>query len=108
MKVELANRLAGSGEYYFSQKLREIEGLNKQGAAVINLGIGSPDLAPDAEVINTLQAESQKSNVHGYQSYKGAAALREAMASWYQKWYGVILDPATEILPLIGSKEGIM
>ncbi len=108
MNIEVANRLAGIGEYYFSQKLREIEGLNKQGAAVINLGIGSPDLAPDAEVIDTLQTESHKPNVHGYQSYKGVAALREAMASWYQKWYSVKLDPATEILPLIGSKEGIM
>lgn len=108
MKIEVANRLNGIGEYYFSQKLREIESLNKSGAAVINLGIGSPDLAPDTEVINTLQSESSKPNVHAYQSYKGAAALREAMAKWYQKWYGVILDPTTEILPLIGSKEGIM
>jgi LL-diaminopimelate aminotransferase len=108
MKIEVANRLNGIGEYYFSQKLREIENLNKEGATVINLGIGSPDLAPDAEVISTLQAESSKPNVHAYQSYKGAAALREAMAAWYKKWYGVSLDPATEILPLIGSKEGIM
>ena len=108
MKIELANRLNGIGEYYFSQKLREIDGMNKQGANVINLGIGSPDQAPDADVINTLETESRKPNVHGYQSYKGAAALREAMASWYQKWYGVTLDPVTEILPLIGSKEGIM
>lgn len=108
MKIEVANRLNGIGEYYFSQKLREIESMNREGAAVINLGIGSPDLAPDAEVINTLQCESSKPNVHAYQSYKGAAALREAMASWYQKWYSVTLDPTTEILPLIGSKEGIM
>lgn len=108
MKIEVANRLNGIGEYYFSQKLREIENLNREGATVINLGIGSPDLAPDAEVIGTLQAESSKPNVHGYQNYKGAAALREAMAAWYKKWYSVSLDPATEILPLIGSKEGIM
>ena len=108
MKIEVANRLNGIGEYYFSQKLREIEALNKEGAAVINLGIGSPDLAPDATVINTLQTESSKPNVHAYQSYKGAAALREAMAAWYQKWYCVSLDPVSEILPLIGSKEGIM
>jgi LL-diaminopimelate aminotransferase len=108
MKIEVANRLNGIGEYYFSQKLREIEGMNKEGKAVINLGIGSPDLAPDAGVIKTLQTESNKPNVHAYQSYKGAAALREAMAAWYQKWYSVALDPATEILPLIGSKEGIM
>ncbi|GAA4748008.1 pyridoxal phosphate-dependent aminotransferase [Flavisolibacter ginsenosidimutans] len=108
MKIELANRLAGIGEYYFSQKLREIDELNKAGKAVINLGIGSPDLAPDADVIKTLQTESNKPNVHGYQSYKGVAALREAIAAWYQKWYGVSLDAATEVLPLIGSKEGIM
>src|SRR5829696_5642180 len=102
MKIEVANRLNGIGEYYFSQKLREIEGLNKQGAAVINLGIGSPDLAPDAEVINTLQTESSKPNVHAYQNYKGVAALREAMSAWYKNWYDVMLDPATEVLPLIG------
>lgn len=108
MKIDVSNRLHGIGEYYFSQKLREIEAMNKEGAAVINLGIGSPDMAPDAAVIDTLQGESRKPNINGYQSYKGVAALREAMAAWYQKWYGVILDPATEILPLIGSKEGIM
>lgn len=108
MKIEVANRLNGIGEYYFSQKLREIEALNKEGAAVINLGIGSPDLPPDAAVVETLQAESSKPNVHAYQGYKGVAALREAMAAWYSRWYNVSLDPATEILPLIGSKEGIM
>lgn len=108
MKIEIAKRLNGIGEYYFSQKLREIEAMNKEGAAVINLGIGSPDLAPDAGVIETLQQESSKANVHAYQSYKGVAALRDAMAAWYRQWYGVELNPATEILPLIGSKEGIM
>lgn len=108
MKIELANRLNGIGEYYFSQKLREIDGMNKEGKAVINLGIGSPDMAPDVAVIETLQAESRKPNVHAYQSYKGVPALREAMAKWYEKWYGVELDPTTEILPLIGSKEGII
>src|SRR5215203_3816446 len=108
MKIQVAHRLNGIGEYYFSQKLREIEAMNKAGAAVINLGIGSPDLAPDAEVINMLQTQSAKSNVHAYQNYKGVADLREAMAAWYQKWYSVLLEPATEILPLIGSKEGIM
>jgi len=108
MKIELANRLNGIGEYYFSQKLREIDELNKAGKVIINLGIGSPDMAPDAEVIKTLQTESSKPNVHGYQSYKGAVVLREAIAAWYQKWYDVSLDAATEVLPLIGSKEGIM
>src|ERR1043166_8136824 len=108
MKIELANRLNGIGEYYFSQKLREIDNMNKQGANVISLGIGSPDLAPEKQVIETLQTESSKPNVHAYQSYKGVAALRGQMASWYKRWYSVDLDPATEILPLIGSKEGIM
>ncbi|HEX8315856.1 MAG TPA: aminotransferase class I/II-fold pyridoxal phosphate-dependent enzyme [Flavisolibacter sp.] len=108
MKIQVANRLNGIGEYYFSQKLREIEEMNKAGAAVINLGIGSPDMAPDADVLHTLQAESSKSTVHAYQGYKGVAALRESIAAWYQKWYNVSLDAATEILPLIGSKEGIM
>lgn len=108
MNIEVANRLNGIGEYYFSKKLKEIEDLNKQGEAVINLGIGSPDMPPHPDVIKVLQEESAKSNVHAYQSYKGAEVLRKAFSEWYQKWYGVELDPATEILPLIGSKEGIM
>lgn len=108
MKMELANRLNGIGEYYFSKKLSEIAEMNKQGEPVINLGIGSPDLPPHASVIETLHTEALKPNVHGYQSYKGAEALRKAFSDWYKKWYGVELNPATEILPLIGSKEGIM
>ncbi len=108
MQLDVANRLNGIGEYYFSQKLREIEELNKQGTPVINLGIGSPDMPPHPEVIKVLHEESKKSNVHGYQAYKGAIALRKAMSDWYKKWYGVELNPDTEILPLIGSKEGIM
>jgi LL-diaminopimelate aminotransferase len=108
MKIELANRLNGIGEYYFSKKLSEIGELNKQGDAVINLGIGSPDMPPHPLVIETLQTEAAKPNVHAYQSYKGAEVLRNAFAAWYKKWYGVDLSPATEILPLIGSKEGIM
>lgn len=106
--ISAAKRLDGIGEYYFSQKLREIESLNKAGKNVINLGIGSPDLPPHPDVIKVLQEESTKPNVHGYQGYKGIAALRNAFAQWYQTWYGVSLDPDTEILPLIGSKEGIM
>lgn len=106
--MEVANRLNGIGEYYFSQKLREIEELNKQGKNIINLGIGSPDLPPHPLVIEELNAQSAKPNVHSYQSYKGSAILRGAIASWYEKWYGVSLNPDTEILPLIGSKEGNM
>ncbi len=100
--------MEGIGEYYFSQKLREIDELNKQGVNVINLGIGSPDLPPHPDVIKTLNEVSVKPNVHAYQSYKGLPALRRAMSEWYKQWYGVDLNPDTEILPLIGSKEGIM
>ncbi|MEO9003995.1 MAG: aminotransferase class I/II-fold pyridoxal phosphate-dependent enzyme [Ginsengibacter sp.] len=82
--------------------------MNQQGRQVINLGIGSPDRPPHPEVIKTLQEEAAKTNQHGYQNYKGSPILRTAMAKWYQKWYGVALDPNTELLPLIGSKEGIM
>ena len=108
MKVDVSYRLNGIGEYYFSGKLKEIEELNKQGEAVINLGIGSPDMPPHPEVISVLQEESAKSTVHAYQGYKGVEVLRKAFSVWYQKNYGVALDPAFEILPLIGSKEGIM
>ena len=108
MTVTTSKRLEGIGEYYFSQKLREIDELNKAGKNVINLGIGSPDLPPHPDVIRVLQEESAKPNVHAYQSYKGSPVLRKAMAAWYHQWYGVQLDPDTEILPLIGSKEGIM
>ncbi|MBX2922939.1 MAG: aminotransferase class I/II-fold pyridoxal phosphate-dependent enzyme [Chitinophagaceae bacterium] len=103
-----AKRLDGIGEYYFSTKLREIDELNRQGKQVINLGIGSPDLPPHPDVIKTLQEESARSNVHAYQNYKGSPILRKAIAEWYQTWYRVALNPDTEILPLIGSKEGIM
>jgi LL-diaminopimelate aminotransferase len=103
-----AKRLDGIGEYYFSQKLREIDMLNKAGKQVINLGIGSPDLPPHADVIKTLHEEASKPNVHAYQSYKGSPVLRNAVSAWYQQWYNVTIDADTEILPLIGSKEGIM
>jgi aspartate/methionine/tyrosine aminotransferase len=106
--MNTSKRLEGIGEYYFSQKLREIDELNRQGKNIINLGIGSPDQPPHPDVIRTLQEESAKPNVHGYQSYKGSPVLRKAVADWYRQWYGVDLDPDTEILPLIGSKEGIM
>jgi aspartate/methionine/tyrosine aminotransferase len=106
--MKTADRLEGIGEYYFSQKLREIEVLNQQGKAVINLGIGSPDTPPHDDVLHELKQQSGKDNVHAYQSYKGVASLREAIASWYRKWYDVGLDAASQILPLMGSKEGIM
>jgi aspartate/methionine/tyrosine aminotransferase len=106
--MQTAKRLDGIGEYYFSQKLREIDELNKQGKNIINLGIGSPDLPPHPDVIKVLQEESAKPNVHAYQSYKGSPVLRNAMRDWYQRWYNVELNADAEILPLIGSKEGIM
>ncbi len=108
MQIEKAKRLSGIGEYYFSQKLREIEQLNQQGKNIINLGIGSPDLPPHPSVIEVLQLEAAKPNAHAYQSYKGSSVLRNAIADWYQKWYQVDLNADTEILPLLGSKEGIM
>jgi LL-diaminopimelate aminotransferase len=103
-----ANRLNGINEYYFSQKLREIDAMNAAGNNVINLGIGSPDLPPHPDVIASLQEESVKPTSHSYQNYKGSPILRNAMASWYAEWYGVSLDADSEILPLLGSKEGIM
>jgi aspartate/methionine/tyrosine aminotransferase len=108
MTVATSTRLEGIGEYYFSQKLREIEELNKQGKNIINLGIGSPDLPPHPDVVKVLQEEAEKSNTHAYQSYKGSPVLRNAIAACYAKWYGVTINPDTEVLPLIGSKEGIM
>ena len=108
MKIVTAKRIDSVNEYYFSRKLKEIEVLNQTGEKVINLGIGSPDLAPHESVISTLINSSQKSNHHGYQSYKGIIELREAIANWYQKTYQVSINADKEILPLLGSKEGVM
>jgi LL-diaminopimelate aminotransferase len=107
-KMKISKRLNGIGEYYFSQKLREIEELNKAGKNIINLGIGSPDMPPHPEVIKKLQDECAKPTVHAYQGYKGSPVLRKAISDWYKTWYQVELNPDSEILPLIGSKEGIM
>ena len=108
MQLSTSSRLQGIGEYYFSGKLREIDQLNQQGKAIINLGIGSPDLPPHPTVIKTLEEAAAKPQVHGYQNYKGLPVLRQAMADWYQRSYGVTLNPDKQILPLMGSKEGIM
>lgn len=108
MHIVKSKRLEGIGEYYFSQKLREIEQLNNAGKNIINLGIGSPDLPPHPSVIKALQEQASLSSTHAYQSYKGVPTLRNAIASWYEKNYQVTLNPETEILPLLGSKEGIM
>lgn len=104
----LSSRLDGVGEYYFSRKLREIDDLSRQGRTIISLGIGSPDMPPHPSVVERLAAESAKATTHGYQSYKGAVELREAFAGWYSRMFGVELNPDKEIMPLIGSKEGIM
>ena len=106
--MRTSKRLDSVHEYYFSQKLREIDTLNKQGKNIINLGIGSPDMPPHEDVINTLNVESRKPDVHAYQNYKGSPALRNAFANWYKEWYKTELNAETEVLPLIGSKEGIM
>ena len=106
--IQVSTRLNGIGEYYFSTKLREIDELNKAGHAVINLGIGSPDLPPHPSVVEALHTEAAKQNTHAYQSYKGSPIFRNAISAWYKKWYTVLVNPDTEVLPLIGSKEGIM
>lgn len=108
MIIKTAQRLDAIQEYYFSTKLKEIAAMNAAGKGVINLGIGSPDLPPSAETIETLAQTSQNPKNHAYQSYVGIPALREAFANWYQTYFGVTLNPVNEILPLIGSKEGIM
>lgn len=107
--ITVASRLGETKEYYFSRKLREVANINESSdTKVINLGIGSPDLPPHPEVIETIKEAAANPNHHGYQSYQGAAVLRQAFANWYKKYYGVDLDWNTEVLPLIGSKEGIM
>ena len=107
-KIVPANRVSDIKEYYFSKKLREIAQLNAEGADIISLGIGGPDRAPAEKVISTLQKQAAVSNNHSYQSYIGLPELRQAFADWYKKKYNVTLDPNSEILPLIGSKEGIL
>ncbi len=108
MRIKTANRLKAVGEYYFSKKLKEVANMRDQGIDVINLGIGSPDLAPDNETIETLVTESRKTDNHAYQPYGGTPELRQAFTDWYQKFFKVKLDANREVLPLLGSKEGIM
>ncbi|HUX56492.1 MAG TPA: aminotransferase class I/II-fold pyridoxal phosphate-dependent enzyme [Bacteroidales bacterium] len=108
MKVKPADRTSNVQEYYFSQKLAHIDQMRRDGADVINLGIGSPDQPPSDNTISALIAEAKKSTSHGYQSYRGSPALRIAFSQWYKKYFKVELDPDDEILPLMGSKEGIM
>ena len=106
--IQPANRVSTVQEYYFSKKLKEVAEMNAAGKNVINLGIGSPDLPPSDETINTLCEHARQANEHGYQPYVGIPELRQAFANWYKTWYQVELDPKSEIQPLIGSKEGIL
>ena len=106
--ISPAEKLKTVNEYYFSKKLKEVAEMNAAGKDVINLGIGSPDMPPSKQAIDTFCSEVIKDDAHGYQSYIGIPALRTAFAEWYTKWYGVTLNPDTEIQPLIGSKEGIL
>ncbi len=106
--IEFANRLQTVEEYYFSKKLREVRGLVAEGKPIINMGIGSPDLAPPTEVITAITESMAEAGAHKYQSYQGIPEFRAAVSSFYKSNYNVSLDANTEILPLMGSKEGIM
>ena len=106
--VAPADRLANVSEYYFSMKLKEVARMNAEGKDVISLGIGSPDMPPSEETIKTLCDNAQDPNGHGYQMTIGIPELRKGFADWYKRWYDVELNPATDIQPLIGSKEGIL
>lgn len=107
-EIRPADRVNTVTEYYFSVKLRQIAAMNAAGADVVSLGIGGPDRPPRDAVIDTLTSTARLANVHGYQSYTGLPELRAAYAGWYSRYYGVTLDADKEILPLIGSKEGIL
>lgn len=107
-RIEPAQRVSMVKEYYFSKKLKEVARLNAEGRDIISLGIGGPDRPPHARVVDTLCEYAHRSDTHGYQPYVGPVELRQAYADWYRRWYGVELNPANEIQPLIGSKEGIL
>lgn len=106
--IKPADRLANVNEYYFSRKGKEIAKLNAEGQDIVSLAIGSPDMPPSKETIETLCEQARRDDTHGYQPTVGIPELRKAMSDWYKRWYNVDLDPATEIQPLIGSKEGIL
>jgi len=108
MEFKPADRISAVSEYYFSRKLKEVAQLNAEGKDIISLAIGSPDMPPSPATIQTLCDNAKKADAHGYQPTVGIPELRNAMAKFYKRWYDVELDPATEIQPLIGSKEGIL
>ena len=106
--IQPAQRLDSVQEYYFSRKGKEVARMNAEGKDIISLAIGSPDMPPSQQTIDTLCREAKNPNAHGYQPTVGIPQLREAMADFYKRWYEVDLDPQSEIQPLIGSKEGIL
>ena len=106
--IQPAERLSLVQEYYFSRKLKEVAQLNAEGKDIISLAIGSPDMPPSQQTIDKLCEVARQPNAHGYQPTQGTPELREAMAGFYKRWYNVDLDAKSEVLPLIGSKEGIL
>lgn len=108
INIKPADRISNVSEYYFSKKLKEIAKLNAEGKDIISLGIGSPDMPPSEQTIEALCDDARKADAHGYQSYIGIPELRQAFATFYKKNFGVELNPANEIQPLMGSKEGVM
>ncbi len=106
--IRPADRLGAVSEYYFSRKLKEVARLNAEGRDIISLAIGSPDMPPSEQTVRTLCEQALRPDTHGYQPTIGTPELRQAMARFYKRWYGVELDPSSEIQPLIGSKEGIL
>ncbi len=107
-RIKPADRLSAVAEYYFSRKLKEVAKLNAEGKDIISLAIGSPDMPPSKGTIDKLCETARQDDAHGYQPTMGTPELRQAMSDFYKRWYGVCLDPQTEIQPLIGSKEGIL
>ena len=107
-KIQPADRLSTVQEYYFSRKLKEVAKLNAEGKDIISLAIGSPDMPPSAATVEQLCRTAYNPDAHGYQPTVGTPELRKAMAGFYKRWYNVDLDPATEIQPMIGSKEAIL
>ena len=106
--ITKAKRLQDVKEYYFSIKLREVAALRAAGKPIISIAIGSPDLVPSQKVLDVIVDAVQHPKAHGYQSYQGLPEFREAISNFYQRNYNVALNPENEVLPLMGSKEGIM
>ena len=106
--IKPADRLSLVSEYYFSRKLKEVAQMNAEGKDIISLAIGSPDMPPSEKTVNTLCEVARRHDSHGYQPTMGTAELRNAISRFYKRWYEVDINPANEVQPLIGSKEGIL